>query len=644
MNITCKRLSSVLLLTYLFLTIPTDTQADQEAAYSHLNIVMDQFNQSFDVYTDLAAAGNHFTTLCAIVRNPDSPAELAGVTLDECWAQNCRSGATCIKNTFSAIDSTYWGGWYFQNGVLLGSDTQPRCNWGDHADAGFDLGGATKLTFWARGELGGEKIEFFVGGIGRDPFTGEPVEPHPDSFPRVPPVGQVTTLTTEWQEYTIDLTGQDLSYVIGGFGWAADAIKNPNGATFYLDDIQYDKARPNELRFLVSYETLPVPPGDNFDTTLKNVAFTYDNTVALISFLARGTPDDLRRAALLADAFVYAQDLDRFWEDGRLRNAYQGGDLALPPGWKPNDLEGTARLPAWWDCEQQKWLENDDQVGTSTGNMAWVMIGLLRAHKILGNVEYLSAAERLGSWIEENTRDIIGAGGYTGGFEGGEPSPTPLVWKSTEHNICVYVAFMTLSDLTPEPEKSMWRERALHAKEFVRAMWKACDAKNFATGTKDDGNTNCGVALEDVNTWGLMALGEVTTYGRAIKWVNKKCRASERCPHRKRRAKGIDFNHDRDGIWWEGTAHTAIANMIRGKNKKAKFFLKHLRRAQNLAPNANGKGIVATCHDKVTTGFEDFFLFNRLHVAATAWYVLAEQENNPFWGISANNPIPHEGE
>jgi hypothetical protein len=148
------------------------------------------------------------------------------------------------QNTFSAIDSTYWGGWYFQNGVLLAGDTQPRCNWGDYKEAGFNLTGATKVTVWVRGEEGGEKIEFFAGGIGRGPFTGNPIKPYPDSFPRMPAVGQVITLTTEWQKYTIDLTGQDLSYVVGGFGWVANARNNPNGATFYLDNIYYDKASP----------------------------------------------------------------------------------------------------------------------------------------------------------------------------------------------------------------------------------------------------------------------------------------------------------------------------------------------------------------------------------------------------------------
>lgn len=641
---TLKRLLSLLLFISFALVIFRDVQAGQREANGHLNRVMDQFHQSFDVFTDLTAAGNHFAARCAMAANDN----FAGVAFDEGWTQNCHSGATCIKNAFSAIDSTYWGGWYFQNGVLHAGDTQPRCNWGDYPGAGFDLTGATKITFWARGEKGKEEIEFFAGGVGRDPFTGEPVKPYPDSFRRVPPVGTVTMLTKEWKKYTIDLTDLNLGYVVGGFGWVANATNNPSGATFYLDDIQYDKARPNDLGFLVSYKTLPVRPKCiheiDFDTVFKNVAFTYDNVMVLLAYLASGSYEGLRRATLLADAFVYAQNHDRYYEDGRLRNAYQGGDLILPPGWTPNDRKGTARMPGWWDLCEKKWYEDAEQVGTYTGNMAWVLTGFLRAYQVLGKTEYLDAAKRLGLWIEENTRDARGTGGYTGGFEGWEPTPAPLLWKSTEHNIDLYVAFMTLSDLTPEPGKSLWRERALHAKKFVRSMWEACGAHHFATGTKDNGVTpNCDFAPGDVNTWGVMALGELATYGVGIDWVQTNCQVSEPC-FKGRLGTGIDFNEDQDGIWWEGTAHTVIAKRIKKENREAKFLLKNLRMAQRFAPNTNRTGIVATCHDGVTTGIQNFLLFNRLHVAATAWYVLAERRHNPFWGIKTSDPIPHERE
>lgn len=171
--------------------------------------------------------------------------------------------------------------------------------------------------------------------------------------------------------------------------------------------ILYDKKRLNEPRFLVSYKTLASFPKCfselDFDTSMKNVAFTYDNVITLLSYLAYGGKDNLMRAKILADAFVYAQRNDRFYNDGRLRNAYQGEDLTVPAGWIVNNRDGTVRLPGWWDICEKKWFEDAYQVGTDTGNMVWIIIGLLRAYKILGKEEYLKAAKVLGNWIEENT-------------------------------------------------------------------------------------------------------------------------------------------------------------------------------------------------------------------------------------------------
>ena len=46
-------------------------------------------------------------------------------------------------------------------------------------------------------------------------------------------------ITTEWQEFSIDLGDRDLSHIIGGFLWAATQTQNPSGAVFYLDEIRF---------------------------------------------------------------------------------------------------------------------------------------------------------------------------------------------------------------------------------------------------------------------------------------------------------------------------------------------------------------------------------------------------------------------
>ena len=144
------------------------------------------------------------------------------ITLDDSYTENPHSDPICIKIIYSAAKSQEegWAGIYWQH---------PDSNWGDKI-GGYDLTGATKLTFWARGEKGGEKAEFKVGGI-----TGK----YPDSL-RPPVSTGVVILSDNWQQYTIDLTGKDLSHIIGGFVWVTNKNQNPYGCTIYLDDIRYE--------------------------------------------------------------------------------------------------------------------------------------------------------------------------------------------------------------------------------------------------------------------------------------------------------------------------------------------------------------------------------------------------------------------
>jgi hypothetical protein len=148
--------------------------------------------------------------------------DYSDITLVPDAMENPYSGTTSIKITYSnkASNGARWAGIYWQ---------QPANNWGTKLNAGFNLAGATKLTFRARGEKGGERIEEFkMGGI-----SGM----FPDSD--TAGIGPVV-LTPEWSQYTIDLSGKNLTYVIGGFAWATNLDVNPDGCTFYLDDIRYE--------------------------------------------------------------------------------------------------------------------------------------------------------------------------------------------------------------------------------------------------------------------------------------------------------------------------------------------------------------------------------------------------------------------
>jgi len=170
--------------------------------------------KEFVVYTDKAARENHYIPSGWMGDTGD-------IKLNDQDMQNPHSGSTCMQFVYSAKKSQGqgWAGAYWQN---------PANNWGSKK-GGFDLTGMAKLTFWARGAKGGEVIsKFSVGGItGTYPDTAS-VENGP------------IELTDTWKQYTINLAGKDLTYISGGFSWIATADLNPEGATFYLDDIRFE--------------------------------------------------------------------------------------------------------------------------------------------------------------------------------------------------------------------------------------------------------------------------------------------------------------------------------------------------------------------------------------------------------------------
>lgn len=104
----------------------------------------------------------------------------------------------------------------------------PDGNFGDLP--GRRILGASKISFWAAGESGGEVVEFLAGGI----RSGKR---HSDTFTLN--LGQ-RRLEREWRRYEFDLRHADLSEVIGAFAWSAASNWNTMPLTFYLDDIQYE--------------------------------------------------------------------------------------------------------------------------------------------------------------------------------------------------------------------------------------------------------------------------------------------------------------------------------------------------------------------------------------------------------------------
>ena len=134
------------------------------------------------------------------------------------WKTGCHSGPTCLKITFKSGLKT-WAGIYWQ---------YPDGNWGD--GPGRKIEGAKKIVFWARGQSGGETVDFKAGGIN----AGN--KKYRDSFEKIL---DTKVLSTDWQRYEIDLDGADTSSVIGAFSLSVQKSANPETISIYLDGICY---------------------------------------------------------------------------------------------------------------------------------------------------------------------------------------------------------------------------------------------------------------------------------------------------------------------------------------------------------------------------------------------------------------------
>jgi len=173
--------------------------------------------KEFVIYSDKGSRENHYIPSGWM-------GDFGDIKLNDQFMENPHSGTSSIQLVYTAKKSRGqgWAGIFWQN---------PAQNWGDKK-GGYDLTGMTKLTIWARGQKGGEIVKFKVGGIG----VGQS-KPYPDTATiETDPI----ELTDAWKQYTMNLSGKDLSYISGGFCWTAEANQNPEGATFYLDDIKFE--------------------------------------------------------------------------------------------------------------------------------------------------------------------------------------------------------------------------------------------------------------------------------------------------------------------------------------------------------------------------------------------------------------------
>jgi len=155
------------------------------------------------------------------------------INLERGGAGVCQTGADCLRITYTPGGE--WGGvvWWPPGCGETGTEgawdrvTSGTC--GINVLEAGNLTTVNRLAFWAKGDQGGELVEFKIGATDILPSPGRSL-------------GKVT-LTSDWTLHEIDLEGVDLTNAVGLFMWIASDLDNPQGAVFYLDDVQFEGVR-----------------------------------------------------------------------------------------------------------------------------------------------------------------------------------------------------------------------------------------------------------------------------------------------------------------------------------------------------------------------------------------------------------------
>ncbi|MDR0851506.1 MAG: hypothetical protein LBN36_03320 [Clostridiales Family XIII bacterium] len=576
------------------------------------------------VYKDSVDVANRFTQKLWVSKNFTS-----FPTMDE--TGEGLDGTTGIEVAVAFPDEG-WDGYLFTVGRLSAGSSNPEPNYGTY-DAGYDLSGAEKLVFYAKGASGGERVEFFTAGLGYD--HGNNRQKYADSSRKI--TLDTVTLTNEWERYEISLKRKNLSRIACGFGFVASSWENAavSEIHFSLDEIRFEfpEGKRREQIFLQRYEAAPL---NTEGAVINNFAYLYDNAISAMALSAAGYGEESQQ---IADAIVFAVEHDRYFNDGRLRNAYLFGDLESEPGWLSRHGDVYARMPGFYDELDETWREDVYAASSSTGNMAWALIALSEAYENSSDEDAkkrearLDVANRLADFLltlESQT------GGFTAGYEGWEGEQTAATYKSTEHNIDLYCAFTRLANIerTHEDNPSQARakiydEAAAHAKAFILSMYDS-DRGCFYTGTETDGvRISKDILPLDVNTWALLALGDefARTEGKKIMTFveeNMSSALKDGAPG------GYSFQSGTGGIWYEGTAQVALAYKAIGDETKYQEILTFL----NESALSDGS-IYATDTDGLSTGFSvtgtniPWEYTKRIHAGATAWLAFAQLGVNP---------------
>lgn len=393
---------------------------------------------------------------------------------------------------------------------------------------------------------------------------------------------------------------------------------------------------------------------------LGSTAYVADSAIAVTAYLLRGRRSDLDRARLLGDSLLYAQAHDPVYSDGRLRDAYWVG---------PFDIPG---------AHTDSYFVRDDGfvnlvgppfsfLATATVGVAWAGVALTRLYKRTRDRRYLDGAIRLGDWIVENAHDDVGPGGFSFGVDNDNQRITNI--KSGEHNALACALFANLAAITGE---SGWAAEADHARAFLEYLWNP-DGGFFYVGSDGAGDRNTTTVATNVETLSYLVL-RTAPYGAGLDWAKTNLATTDtpQAPHSNLsgtfRVSGVSFTSgsrhpvqpasdpqpDPDAVWFEGNSQLAAALRVRqrgpdgdlpgfyGDVATAAALLEqvaliqsaaarsHFALAQtvNGAAGPDGAGVLSAS-STLDTSFGGRML-QVLHTSATAWYLIAVLDPNPF--------------
>jgi hypothetical protein len=381
----------------------------------------------------------------------------------------------------------------------------------------------------------------------------------------------------------------------------ADANTDP------YQDQEYINSKDSAVNYLADrlMTGCPIASFETDDKVIENAAYSYDNALAALAFIA---DDKSENAGMILDSIIAGIDADRFSSD-RLRNAYMAGD--------------PTSLPGFWD---DAWFEDAYQVGSSAGNSSMMALAMMQYYTKYGGEKYITCAKTMMDWVLSSCNKDKSIGfiaGYNGWPENGNTKDVQIfTYKTTWHNIAAYAAFKQLHILTKD---SKYLEASENALAFVESMHD--EDGYFHVGTKDDGKEQAtyNIALT-AQFWPKLALGkEYEDSSNAIAYAEKNMKRDNGYKYSSNAVK-----KNSSGFWCEGTAFAALAFRMNGDDEKALSALEALENIQNPSgsfPAASVEQLYTG--ESILTG-KPLVLNDDPYLAPTAWYVMAICGFNPF--------------